>query len=145
MADPLSISASIIALLGAAEGVRKVIGKIKHIQNGPTKILALLNEISDLTLVLQNIQSFVQTQTAQSYIPQDQLRQLATLVDRAKNEVLQLEELIRTTFIRPNSNGDSIKIFRREWLRAKPKIMEFQQNLRDIRLNITSHMTLINS
>ena len=145
MADPLSISASMIALLGAAEAVTKIIGKIRHIHNGPTQVLALLNEVADLTVVLKNVQSFVRSQTTQSYIPQDQLQQLASLVEKAKNEVHQLEEVIQRTLIKPNTNTKSIRIFRLEWLKAKPRIVEFKQNLRDIRLKITAHVTLANS
>ena len=146
MADPLSITASIIAILGAAEGVTKAIGSIKHIQNAPAKLLALLNEVADLTVVLRSGQTFVRDQNTQSLnIPQDQLQQISTIVDRAKDEILRLEKLIEYSLVKPDSTSESIKISRQEWLKAKPKIMEFQQSLREIRLSITTHMTLVNS
>ena len=146
MADPLSITASIIAILGAAEGVTKAITSFKHIQNAPTKLLALLNEVADLTVVLRSVQTFVRDQNSQNLsIPRDQLKQLSNIVDRAKDEILRLENLIEYSLVKPNSTPESIQISSQEWLKAKPKILKFQQSLRDIRLNITTHMTLINS
>ena len=40
MADPLSIAASIIAVVGAAEGVAKKLVKIKNIRNAPEELSA---------------------------------------------------------------------------------------------------------
>ena len=55
MADPLSITASIIAVIGAAEGVGKTLTKIRNIRNAPTELLALINEVSDLRTILNDI------------------------------------------------------------------------------------------
>ena len=146
MADPLSITASIVAIIGAAEGVTKIIRKVKHIQHAPIKLLALLNEVADLTTVLKVVQTFIRDQNTQSCnIPQDQVQQVSILVDRAKDEILQLEKLIEYTLVKPNSTLESIKISRQEWLKARPEITEFQQSFRDIRLKVMTHMALINS
>ena len=55
MADSLSITASIIAVVGAAEGVTKTLDKIKNIRNVSDELLALINEVSDLKAILSDI------------------------------------------------------------------------------------------
>ena len=68
MADPLSITASVIAVLGAAEGVNKTLARIKNLIDAPRK-LTLINEVSDLTLVLGDLERFVKeiTERKQSH------------------------------------------------------------------------------
>ena len=69
MADPLSITASVIAVLGAAEGVNKTLARIKNLIDAPRKLLTLINEVSDLTLVLGDLERFVKeiTERKQSH------------------------------------------------------------------------------
>ena len=141
MADPLSITASIIAVVGAAEGVTKTLAKIKSIRNAPDELLALMNEVSDLKLVISDIQNHIVIQRAQT--PQTELQNISTLVKRAKDKLLELDQLIQYRLVKPES--DQIKVSRREWLRAKAVIERFRQNLRDIRLNIITQMAVINS
>ena len=64
MADPLSIAASIIAVVGAAEGVGKTLTKIRNIRNAPNEILALINEVSDLRVILNDLEGFITQNTA---------------------------------------------------------------------------------
>ena len=141
MADPLSITASIIAVVGAAEGVTKTLAKIKSIRNAPDELLALINEVSDLKLIISDIQNHIVIQRAQ--IPQTELQNISTLIKRAKDKLLELDQLIQYRLVKPES--DQIKVSRREWLRAKAVIERFRQDLRDIRLNIITQMAVINS
>ena len=59
MADLLSLTASIIAVIGAAEGVSKTLAKIKSLLNAPDELLALNNEVSDLKIIFNDVQSYV--------------------------------------------------------------------------------------
>ena len=144
MADPLSITASIIAVVGAAEGVTKTLTKIKNIRNAPEELLALINEVSDLQIVLGDIQSYTQTMTISPPI-QDAFQHLSVLIDRARNKLLQLDELIQYRLTKPESAVGRIKVSRREWATARTTIDNFRQSLRDIKLNIIAQMSVINS
>jgi hypothetical protein len=58
MADPLSLSASIIAVLGTSISVAKTLNTlIRGYREAPTAITALSNEVSDLVLVLSEIKN----------------------------------------------------------------------------------------
>ena len=56
MADPLSITASIIAVVGAAEGIGTIINRIKTFREEPDELFSLINEISDLRIVPSDIE-----------------------------------------------------------------------------------------
>ena len=82
MADPLSLAASIIAVVGAAEGVTKTLAKIKSICNAPYELLALVNKVSDLKIILNHVQNYIIHNTQRLPVSQE-LRNLSTLIARA--------------------------------------------------------------
>ena len=145
MADPLSITASIIAVLGAAEGVNKTLSKIKSLRHAPNEVLALINEVSDLRLVLGEVERCVIRDASRPSSPIEQLQTMSTLVERAKNTLLELDQLIQYRLLKATSRSAELKVSRREWAAAKPVIERFRQGLRDIRLNIVSQLVVINT
>ena len=150
MADPLSITASIIAVVGAAEGVTKTLAKIRNIRNAPEELLALINEVSDLRIVFGDVQNYIQSTersqtTSRLATTNEVLQHMAILINRAKYKLLELDQLIQYRLMKPESISNHIKVSRREWTRAKTTIESFRQALRDIRLNIVTQMVIINS
>ena len=91
MADPLSITASIIAVVGAAEGVTKTLAKIKSIRNTPNELLALINEVSDIKVILSDVQNYIIQNTQRSQVFEDELRNMLTLINRAKDKILEFD------------------------------------------------------
>ena len=59
MAEALSLAASIIAVLGAAEGVTKTVARIKNLNDAPETVLALVNKVSDLQIISSDVKSYV--------------------------------------------------------------------------------------
>ena len=150
MADPLSITASIIAVIGVAEGVTKTLAKIRHIRNAPQELLSLINEISDLRIIFGDVQNYLQNAQRSQSTPrrstyQEELHHVSNLINRAKDKLLELDELIQYRFTKPESIADHVKVSPREWARAKSTIEGFRQSLRDIRLNVITQMVIINS
>ena len=145
MADPLSVTAGIIAVLGAIESVTKTLARIKSIRNAPNELLALINEVSDLKLILSDVQSYLADCTASQQLPREPLQHMSTLANRARDRLLELDELIQYRFTKADSTTDQIKVSRREWARARSTIETFRQSLRDIRLNIVTQMVVVNS
>ena len=145
MADPLSITASIIAVVGAAEGVTRTLAKIKSLRNAPNELLVLINEVSDLKIILDDMQNYIAQNTQRPQISQKELRNISTLINRAKEKLLELDQLIQYRLVKPESTLNQVKVSRREWLRAKNTIEKFRQSFRDIKLNIMAQMMVINS
>ena len=145
MADPLSITASVIAVVGAAEGVTKAIAKVKGFYNASNEAMALINEISDLRIVLYSVQSYVSQNARRSQSPLEQLDHMSILLNRAKDRLLHLDQLVQYQLVKPRSTNERIQASRREWARAKGMIKSFRRSLRDIRLNIVAQMLVLNS
>ncbi|KAL9116909.1 MAG: hypothetical protein Q9187_006561 [Circinaria calcarea] len=145
MADPLSITASIVAVIGAARVITKTLGKIKNLRNAPNELLALFNEVSDLRIILEDLQHYILQNIERPQILQEELQHISILVDRAKDKLLELDEFIQYRLVKPESISDQIKVSKRKWARAKDSIERFRQSLRDIRLNISTHMIVVNS
>ncbi|KAF2660578.1 hypothetical protein K491DRAFT_711773 [Lophiostoma macrostomum CBS 122681] len=57
MADPLSLTAGIIAVVGAAEKTGKGLEKLRTLHDAPDELEYALNEISDMRVVLRSIQN----------------------------------------------------------------------------------------
>ena len=52
MADPLSLTASILAVAGAAQVAAKCVGKIILLKNAPEQLLQIYNEVCMVALAL---------------------------------------------------------------------------------------------
>ena len=144
MAAALSLAASIIAVLGAAEGVAKALSEVRSIRNAPDEVLALNNEVSDLQVIIGDVQGYIRN-TPESHISQEHLQHLLAFLNQAKEKLLQLDRLIHYNVLKPQSSPDHIKISKIEWLKAVNTIDKFRQSLRNTRLNIVTHMVMINS
>ena len=146
MADPLSLTASIIAILGVVDSVGKALSKIKVLTESPDELLALINEVSDFKVVLYDIERYFRNppQTSNAAIT-DQYFHISELVNRAKGPLLQLEQMIEYHFKRAETINGQYRISRIEWLRAKMAVERLRQSLRDMRQNVQMHMTLIHS
>ena len=144
MADPLSIIASITAVIGAADSVGKALLRIKLLHDSPKQLLALINEVSDFRIVLYSVEKqFCRPQDVKSN--SDHLSHLSDMIGKAKVTLLQLDELIEYRFKRPDSTDGHLNVSRVEWLRAEVTVERLRQALRDVKQNIESQMGLMNS
>jgi Fungal N-terminal domain of STAND proteins len=90
--EPLSLTASIIAVLTAANTVAHGLVKLRGFKNAPDELLALMNEVSDLQVILEEVNEISRTQGVHG----DRLSlNLAQLLIRAKSTLLKLHRLIR--------------------------------------------------
>ena len=144
MADPLSITASVIAVVTAAEGVSKTLSKIRRANRAPSEFLALMNEVSDFRVVLDNLDSYVRSVSSESPSSRT-LQHLMGLLQRGKDTLLQLDGLVHYQLAKPSSTTEHPKVSRLEWVKGKRVIEEYRQKLRDIRLNIVAQMATLNA
>ena len=146
MADPLSLVASIIAVVGAAETISKTLTKVKLLRNAPVGLLALNNEIADLTIILCTVEGHMSSSDLErSAPPQDVLQQILNLVDRAKDHLLQLDQLIHYRFLESGSLDGDYKVFRIRWIRAKETVDNHRCALQGIRQGIQLQQLVLNS
>ena len=146
MADPLSLVASIIAVVGAAGTISKTLSKAKLLRKAPESLLALNNEITDLSIVLRTVEEHVSSISLEGRAPsQDVLQQISNLINQAKDRLLQLDQLIHYQFLKSGTLDCDYKIFRIQWLRAKEIIEGHRHALREIKQALLLQLAVLNS
>ncbi|KFA49192.1 hypothetical protein S40293_07198 [Stachybotrys chartarum IBT 40293] len=126
--DPLSITASVIAIVGAGD---KCITKLRTLHHAPSEILCLMNEIGDLNIVLTQIITL--DQQARNTGAESSLAGLRSLFKRAENQVLELDAIVQNGLAKYGALRNGIG-----WVRYKNQVTELQQSMRSTRLNLTT-------
>ena len=142
MADPLSIIASIIAVIGAAESVGRTLNRITDITNAPDEVLALSNEISDFTVVLKHVETYV-TAADGAVISLEKLEHLNVLAKRAQSKLAQLERIMHNHLPEPGGANRRSSLLRLQWALLKTKVDGLRVDLRDIKLSIVVQMIAV--
>ncbi|KAM0234978.1 hypothetical protein ACHAP5_009882 [Fusarium lateritium] len=143
--DPLSITASILAVISAAgkasEGALFVIRAWK---SAPDEMFAIVNETSDIQLVLQSATEALRelplinsnaTPFGENHAPR-----LSHLVTRARDVLQELTALFETRLLRIPSEDEAnmIKFIRRRWLVERQNVQRLQTEIRSLRTNISA-------
>jgi predicted nucleic acid-binding Zn-ribbon protein len=122
MGDPVGLTASILTLLGAAAQLGKLINSI---HNAPAELLALSNEVNDLSIVYRELEN------VRARWPEANENLLQTL-RRANEKIAALQQLVDDS----TSKGSSA-MGRISWvMRKKGKIQKTQQELREVRSHL---------
>lgn len=147
MADPLSIAAGIITVIGAAEAVAKGLGKLISLKGLPSTFVALNNEISDLRLVVQEVDGFLLDNGQLSVHGRkicessvNGIKSLQSNLDNAKGKLLALERMITHDLTNADGSPDRFK-----WLREENKLRRLQEDNRNLRLNIGTALGILTS
>ena len=143
--DPLSVTASILTVLGAGGQAAKALKKLSLLKSAPTIVLQLHNELSDLhllTVAIQDIFQAVQT----TEIPLNTRRSITSSLKLVNEKLLELEELhdklIPTSY---PSGSKTIKVNKSVWLANQVHLKHLQKDLRSARLKLTSILGTLNS
>ncbi len=149
--DPASLAASIITIVGLVGNVGTGLEKFYRLREAPEEVLALNNEISDFKAVLLRLGEIIDGllqidhDTAHHRRQLENLRssasQLAVYIQRAKDQLLELEKLIEYRIvISPGAKEEKPSIKKFRFARAGREIKAFRHELHEIKGKI--HMTL---
>ena len=144
--DPLSLVASIVTIVGVGGEVAKAVRKLASLKGAPDLILALNNEISDLYLVILAIRDIFSRQRA-SIVPSSNNvttdnTVLGTLV-QANEKVLELRALHQRLTARTTRLGDVDTLNKASWLREHKNVKKMQEDLRTVRLKLSTTLGII--
>ena len=92
--DPLSLTASCIAVAGAGGAAVKGLKKLRDLAKVPDILLSTINEIADLTLVVQDIRLSFQVHQNSSNISQASTAVINHLLGRAQATLIELDQII---------------------------------------------------
>ena len=132
--DPLSVTASVLAIVGAAQQTVKGIAKLRAFQQAPAELSALLNEVADLQAVLTHIATLGEQLDHQG--SRGPVIALQSHIIRAKDQLLLLDQLIHYHLVR-HTNAGEIRVARLAWARDQTKVHAMQSDLRSTRLNLS--------
>ena len=142
MADPLSIIASILAVIGAAETLGKTLNRIRDLMNAPDEVLALSNEISDLTIVLKHVETSIAAADG-PVTHVEHLKHISVLIKRAQSKLGQLEKIMHDHLGEVGGANRRSSLLRLQWALLKTKVNTLRVDLRDIKLSIIAQISCV--
>ncbi|KAK6500916.1 hypothetical protein TWF506_003675 [Arthrobotrys conoides] len=144
--DPLSVTASIIAIVTAAVQVSNGLAKLVALKGAPEIVMALQNEVSDLRLVVHSCESILDKhvslggQQGSVWGLPPELVCVKELLDRATVELKDICLVVETKLVDGKGNFNKIS-----YLREQSKLVKAKDGLRDIRMEIANGIGLMNS
>ena len=145
MAELISLIASIITVLGTADSALKTLSVIKSFRKAPTELLALQNEIADLSVVLNDVESSLSRDAEMPPGSPGQIQHLAKLIIQAKTQLLELDKVVHYKIILRGAPNHGLEMSRMGWIKAKPILEGIRQGLREVRHNIMTQMMVLSS
>jgi len=128
MADPLSITASVIALSQAALLIAKGIRTLATIRHADSDVSSLLDELSVLHVLAEKI---VQLKDSHRFTPADhEPLILKTARTRLQDTATSLEELIAVVVV-ADSDPNNRRISKRNWIRLSSKVKNCAKESRE--------------
>lgn len=143
--DPLSFTASLIAVVGALATAFQSAQRLVSLKNAPMELIALLNEVTALRSLLRVITRSVDGLQDLREI-NEAFEDIQALLRPVKDHVQQLDNLTQYQLKR-NEEYDRDgrpKVARLAWLRRGPDLSRLRQDIRDTRGNLQTAMTAVN-
>ena len=148
--DPLSLTASIIAIIGVGSQVAKTIKTLTALKDASDLNLALNNEIVDLGLITLAIQDTFQKQRI-AISPEDRAEDANAYTSiinsllQAKTKAIELELLHKRLTTTASGSHGSTCVQKFRWLREQERVRRMQEDLRNVRLKLAAALGVLNS
>ena len=141
--DPLSISASVVALLGAGGTLAKLLRKGIGLRNAPDVLRALNDEVSELQSIANDVNDLLLTADRH---PDDQPpKSLISALSRVKSILLKLESYISYQLTIVTADGESNRLDKSVYLRAEHRLQQFKDEILTSRIALATALSLFNS
>ena len=149
--DPLSLTASIIAVISAARALTLGLNKLGSVRGASALLDSVKEEVSSLCAVLGQVEhgithlgifsSFSSEELSRSAQEPGQL--LQSILHNAQQKLLQLRQIVDSC-LKDASNGEAPKVRKLLWLRRQSQIEQLQKEVSDIRINLIIALTALN-
>ncbi|RMX88844.1 hypothetical protein D0869_01331 [Hortaea werneckii] len=136
--DPLSITASCIAILGASTATGKALNKLATLRNAPADLQQLFNEREASRALLVVIQTTLH-KIQGTAVYRDNREALEQLLIRFRDEIGSFDALLEYQLTQPEANSNGLPEARKlQWMKAGHKIRDVKQKIRDARSGLES-------
>jgi hypothetical protein len=134
--DPLSLTASIIAVFGAASAAVKAFRSLRHDAGAVQELLGLANEVSDVQTIFSNAQTII-TSLGEGGIEVLSMVALVALSARVVATLDEVEQLMRS---KPLNAG---KLSHWKWLRKRTHVDRLRRELNSAKAILTALMACL--
>lgn len=124
MADPLSLAASVIAVIGAAEATIKVFDRVAtFFKDAQLEFSLIRNEITDLQIVLLNTRAILYQRRISSERPRNELppnyAAISRAIDVVQPQLKDLAKLVNCHFTVGFDNEGKARLAKRRWAKQR--------------------------
>ncbi|KAK0514990.1 hypothetical protein JMJ35_002369 [Cladonia borealis] len=141
--DPLSVSASVVALLGAGGTLAKLLRKGIGLKNAPDVLRVLNDEVSELQSTANDVNDLLWTADRD---PDDHPpKSLVSSLSRVKSILLQLESYISYQLTTVTADGERNRLDKSVYLRAEHRLQEFKDEILTSRIALAADLSLFAS
>lgn len=139
--DPLTITTGVLTLIGACNALASTIKKLHHLREAPQELEALEKEISALHSCADGLSHLVQAngQTRKEAIGRISI---GVCVGDARQKIEQIQQFLDRSLLDLSSRD---KIRKSAWLRWQSEFNRLRQELRDVRSEIGTCISLFNA
>ena len=141
--DPLSVSASVLTLLGAGGTLSKLLRKGIDLKNAPDVLQALNDEVSELQCTANDVNDLLWTANRDFDDPPP--KSLVSTLSRVKSILLQLESYISYQLTTFTADGEGIRVDKSVYFRAERRLHELKDEIYASRIALASALSLFAS
>jgi hypothetical protein len=142
--DPLSIAASAITLLGAADAVGAGIQQLLSLRQAPSRLLSLQHELADFVIVLNFVQDALVERSAESRIPHAEAAGVQSALQRGDRVVSALRDVFERKLTKsPQNETVDVHVRYRGFLKQQ-RFEQIGSALRDARIALGTALAALN-
>lgn len=140
--DPLSLIASIIAIVGAGGSVGKGLKKLASIRHAERDLVLLQDDVSDLQLLVGNVSEiileFEKTTKRPSY------QRIGRALERTKSTILDLEKLIVYNLTTIADSHGKLRIDPWAWITHEAAVRNLRTQIGDRERELLTALSFLN-
>ncbi|KAI0421070.1 ankyrin repeat-containing domain protein [Xylaria grammica] len=141
--DPLSITASVIALIGALRAVTKSYKSIADLRKGPQEFRDLVGEIESIHAYLGMLHSVLDMgSSAQAFAALD-LTPLGASLSRLDYTIQELRSALKETEMNSKTSEDGRKLSKLRWQVYKSKVIQLRDEVRSRKQDLVDKIGLL--
>ena len=139
--DPLSITASILAVAGAGGNLARGLKRVLELKTAPDALLALNNEVNEVELIIQDVQVLLEQLYTANITPPISLKMA---FEQTKTTILAVESFVAYDLTVITSDG-TLRIDKSRWIRAKEKVKILKKSMKSDRLALSVSLNILAS
>lgn len=142
--DPLSIAASIVALVAAAASTAHAFEELRSLcKTLPGRLHALSNEVSDIELVLRQVASVVESRAGDPAL-EEQGEHIRHLLDQAGSKLRELKTIV-DTFTHVAKTTKTLFSQAYAWRKNLPRLQVLQEDIKTVKCSLNIMLGASNS